>query len=80
MLVGDTARVPLVALLPVQPAEAVHDVALVEDQVRVELPPEMMLLGLADKLTVGTGVVAAVTVKVALAGEDVPPTPVQASV
>ena len=57
MLVGDTARVPLVAFVPVQPPEAVHEVALVEDQVTVEILPEVMLVGLAENATVG-GVVA----------------------
>ena len=53
MLVGDTARVPLVALVPVQPPLAVHEIALVEDQVTVEILPEIMLVGLADNVTVG---------------------------
>jgi hypothetical protein len=51
--VGDTARVPLVAFVPVQPPLAVHEIALVEDQVTVEILPEMMLVGLADNATVG---------------------------
>ena len=34
--VGDTLCVPLTAWLPVQPPEAVHESALVEDQVSVE--------------------------------------------
>ena len=53
MLVGDTASVPLVAFVPVQPPEAVHEVALVEDQVTVEMLPEVMLVGLAENATVG---------------------------
>ena len=53
LLVGDTARVPLVAFVPVQPPEAVHEVALVEDQVTVEILPEVMLVGLAENATVG---------------------------
>ena len=53
MLVGDTARVPLVAFVPVQPPAAVHEVALVEDQVTVEMLPEVMLVGLAENATVG---------------------------
>ena len=53
MLVGDTARVPLVAFVPVQPPPAVHEVALVEDQVTVEILPELMLVGLAENATVG---------------------------
>ena len=56
MLVGDTARVPLVAFVPVQPPAAVHEVALVEDQVTIEIFPEVMLVGLAENATVGVGV------------------------
>jgi len=53
VLVGDTARVPRVAFLPVQLPEAVHEVALVEDQVTIEILPEVMLVGLAENATVG---------------------------
>ena len=56
VLGGDTARVPLGAFAPVQPPEAVHEVALVEDQVTVETLPEVMLVGLAEIATVGAGV------------------------
>ena len=55
MFVGDTVRVPLVAFVPVQPPEAVHEVALVEDQVTIETLPEVMLVGLAENVTVGAG-------------------------
>jgi hypothetical protein len=55
VLVGDTIRVPLVAFLPVQLPEAVHEVALVEDQVTIEILPEVMLVGLAENATVGGG-------------------------
>ncbi len=75
---GDTARVPLVAFAPVQPPEAVHAVALLEDQVSVELPPAVMLVALADKVAVGGGVAATVTV--VLAGADLPLAPVQVNV
>ena len=54
MLVGDTASVPLVALVPVQPPPAVQEVALDEDQVTVEILPELMLVGLAEIDTVGS--------------------------
>ena len=57
MLVGDTARVPLVACAPVQPPAAVHEVAFVEDQVTVEIVPEVILVGLAEIATVGGGAV-----------------------
>ena len=53
MLVGDTVRVPLVAFVPVQPPEAVQEVASVEDQVTTETLPEVMLVGLAENDAVG---------------------------
>ena len=53
MLVGDAARVPLVAFVPLHPPEAVHEVALVEDQVTVEILLDVMLVGLAEIATVG---------------------------
>jgi hypothetical protein len=65
VVVGLTLFVPLVASVPVQPPVAVQEVALVLDQVRVELPPEVMEIGLADRVTVGvgaTGVTVTVTV------------------
>jgi len=46
---------PLVALPPDQPPEEVQAVALVDDHVRVELPAEAIVLGLALMLTVGAG-------------------------
>ena len=61
MLVSDAAKVPLVALVPLHPPEAVHEVALVEDQVTVEILPDVKLAGLAEIVTVGSpgvGVVA----------------------
>ena len=64
---------PLIALAPDQPPEATQDVALVADQVSVELLPLATVLGLAAKLTVGAGVVTdTVADCVAL-----PPLPVQ---
>jgi hypothetical protein len=54
VLAGDVASVPLVGLVPVQPPPAVHEVALVEDQVTVEMLPEVMLVGLAENATVGS--------------------------
>jgi hypothetical protein len=45
------------ALAPDQAPEAVQDVALVADQVNVELLPLATVLGFAVKLTVGAGVV-----------------------
>ena len=76
VLVGVTSSVPLVAASPVQPPVAVHEVALVLDQVNIELAPDAIVVGLAVSVTVGVGA----TVTVALAGVLVPPTPVQVSV
>ena len=56
VLGGATARMPLVAFVPDQPPPAVHDVALVEDQVAIELWPEVMLVGFAESATAGSGV------------------------
>ena len=46
---------PLVVSLPDHPPDAVQAVALVEDQVKVELPPLTTLVGLALNETVGAG-------------------------
>lgn len=70
------AWVPVVASVPLQPPDAVHEVALVEDQDSVELPPFATVLGLALKLTVGAGELT-VTVEDCAA---LPPVPVQVSV
>lgn len=51
----------MMASAPDQPPDAVQAVALVEDQLKVELPPEDTLAGLALRETVG----GAVTVTVA---------------
>jgi hypothetical protein len=53
--VGETDSVPLVALAPLQPLEAVHDVALVELQVIVLLLPDVILEGEAEMVVVGGG-------------------------
>ena len=55
--------------VPLQLPEAVHEVALVEDHVKVELPPEDMDVGDADIVTVGGGVETVPTVTVI--GEEV---------
>ena len=47
--------VPAVALVPLQPPDAVHDVAFVELHVKVLLPPLATVVGDADNVTVGTG-------------------------
>jgi hypothetical protein len=69
---------PLAAIMPLQPPEAVHDVALVELQVSVEVPPLAIGVGLAVSAAVGTGL-AGVTVTVAPVAALVPPEPVQVS-
>jgi hypothetical protein len=46
-------KLPLVDSLPDQPPEAVHPVALLDDQVSVADPPLLMLAGLALRFTVG---------------------------
>jgi predicted acyl esterase len=69
--------VPLVAFVPLQPPEAVQDVALVELQVSVDAAPLTTLVGLADSAAVGRAVAATVTV--AAAGVLVPPAPVHAN-
>jgi hypothetical protein len=54
---------PLVASEPLQPPEAVQDVAFVEDHVKVDAPPLATELGEALSATVGA---AAVTLTVAV--------------
>ena len=68
---------PLAANVPLQPPEAIQDVALVELQVSVEDPPLGMLVGFAVNVAVGTGL--AFTVTVAAAAALVPPEPIQVS-
>jgi hypothetical protein len=70
---------PLVALVPLQPPDAVHEVALVVLQVSVEVPPLAILARLALKVTVGDGG-GGVTVTVAVATAVVPLAPEQVSV
>ena len=67
---------PLRGWLPDQAPEATHEVALVDDQVRFEALPLVMVLGLALRLTVGAGVVTVTVVDCAA----LPPAPVQVSV
>ena len=67
---------PLVALAPLQPPEAVQVVASVELHVNVDDPPLLTLVGLAVRVTVGAGAVTdTLTDLLAL-----PPVPVQLSV
>jgi hypothetical protein len=67
---------PLLGSLPVQPPDAVQEEALVEDQVKVEVPPLVAVPGLAVSVTDGAG---AVTVTVADCAA-LPPLPLQVSV
>ncbi len=46
---------PLVALVPLQPPEAVHEVALVELHVTVDVPPLATDVGFAARVTVAAG-------------------------
>lgn len=50
---GDTAREPPVPRPPVQPPEAMQAVAFLVDQFSMEIPPELMVLGVADNVTAG---------------------------
>ena len=68
---------PLAAFVPLQPPEAVHEVALVEVQVSVDDPPLAMVGGLVIRVAVGTGLV--VTVTVARVAGLVPPAPAHVS-
>ena len=68
---------PLVALLPDQPPEAVHAVALADVQLNVEAAPLFTVLGLAVRVTVGA---ADVTVTVDDCVAVPPPVPAQVSV
>ena len=70
-------QLPLVDSLPLHPPEALQLVALLEDQLSVEDPPLLMLVGFALKLTVGLAGADTLTVtdRVAL-----PPEPLQVSV
>lgn len=42
--------------MPLQAPEAVHELALLDDQINVDEPPTLTLVGLADSETVGAGV------------------------
>ena len=65
---------PLVAFAPANvPPVPVQEVALVEFQVSVELPPLAIVVGLAVSVAVGSGAM----VTVAVAAVLVPPVPLQ---
>jgi hypothetical protein len=68
---------PEILLAPDQAPEAVQELALLDDQVRVDALPLLTVLGLALRLTVGEGFALTATVADCAA---LPPLPVQASV
>lgn len=56
LVVAESAGVaaePLVGSEPLHPPEAVQEVALVEDQVKVDVAPVLIVLGFADRVTAG---------------------------
>ena len=65
VVVGETDWLPLVALVPLQALLAVQVVALVLVQVRVELAPLVILVGAADRFSVG-GMALVVTLRLGL--------------
>ena len=68
---------PVSALAPDHAPDALHEVELLDDQVRVDALPVATVLGLALKLTVTVGFALTVTVAVCAA---VPPAPLQVRV
>ncbi len=73
---GPVDCVPLTALLPDQPPDAAHEVAFMDCQVRVALPPLETALGPTLRLTVGIGALTDTVADCAA----VPPAPLQVSV
>jgi hypothetical protein len=69
---GPVLWLPLTGSAPLQPPEAVHDVASLALHVSKLAPPGATVLGAADKLTAGAGM----NVTVALDDGLVPPGPV----
>lgn len=69
---------PLIAFAPVHPPLAEQLVALVEDQVSVDVPPCAICTGFADSETVGAGGVGLTTMEADCVAD--PPAPVQLSV
>jgi hypothetical protein len=66
---------PVVALLPLQPPDAVQEVALVEDQVNVDVAPLSTVLGFVLRVTAGAALVTETVADCAA----LPPLPVQVS-
>jgi hypothetical protein len=69
---GPVLRLPLAASVPLQPPEALQEVALVELHVSTEAFPEATAVGAAARVAVGAGIDATV----AVAGGVIPPRPV----
>ncbi len=67
---------PLIGSLPLQPPEAVHVVALFDDQLSVDAAPLVTVLGAAVRVTDGAGVVTETVADCAA----LPPAPLQVSV
>ncbi len=67
---------PLMASVPLHPPEAVHDVALVDDQLSFDAVPLATVLGVAVRVTDGAGVVTEMVADC----DALPPAPVQVSV
>jgi hypothetical protein len=71
----EVLREPLVASAPFQAPDAVQEVALVADQLKIESAPFLTVLGLADKVTAGAGAVTETVVDCVV----LPPEPLHAS-
>ena len=69
-------QVPLSATAPLQPPEAIHAVALLELQVKSEVLPLVTVVGEADSVSVGAGLVTTTSADC----EAEPPAPVHVSV
>jgi hypothetical protein len=67
---------PVVACAPLQPSEALHEVAFVDDQVSVEVAPLFTVVGFATKVTAGAGMLTDTVADCAA----LPPAPLQVSV
>ncbi len=67
---------PLSASVPLHPPEAVHEIALVEDQLSVAAAPLVTVLGVAVSVTDGAGVATEMVADCAA----LPPAPLQVSV
>lgn len=79
MVVGLTVCVPDNVFVPLHAPVAVHEVASLELQVRVEEPLRVMLPGLALSDTVGAGLLGGAVTVICAESDAVPPSPVQLS-